>query len=466
MLIAVALLVTLAPQQHALDAAGADMRAGRFAAAAKQYEAYLREAPGSGPALLGLATCYIRTGRRQAAIRMLRRYIKVAPDSERGHSALGLMLYETGRFSEAAPELERALRLDPAQGSAIEPLARTYLLQGRASDAVALLRPAVTLPGAGEQRILLLATALIRTGDVAGAASLLQNLLSRNERCGAEVYAAAAWSYTLLKDARSAAALCEKGMRLYPDSDEISAVYVSLPPEVLAERLAARHAAAEQSADVNELVALARALSDMDPGRKTAAPEMAAQLLGRALKLAPRNPSVHYQYGRALSLRAKPETILAAWEKALSLNPPAELAVMLQTQIARARRSQSDFPGAARAFRAALKINRTLPRPRPDAAFEYVLFFNAEGQPGEARSLLAEIMRWDPLFLPAHIERARDLAVREQWAAAAESAGFVLNNAGNKMELLRPAHAMLARAYAALNQPEKARVHQAWIEAH
>jgi tetratricopeptide (TPR) repeat protein len=278
-------------------------------------------------------------------------------------------------------------------------------------------------------------------------------------------YALAARSLFKAGEYRKAAETCERGMQAFPNSEPIEAVYLALPAEVLAEGLATWFERAQRTSDVTELITLGRVLSDLDPGRKTQGPEMAERLLARAIELAPANPSAWYNYGRAFRLRGRPEAMFAAWQKALSLNPDDKLKIQIYTHIARQKRANSPAE-AEQAFRAALETNRRLPVHRPDAAFEYFLFLKAQARPEDARPLLREILRWDPQFPPARMERARSFAALEQWAPAIEDCEFVLRIAGESTNLLRSAHGLLARAYQVTNQPAKARVHQAWIESH
>ncbi|MCA1601788.1 MAG: tetratricopeptide repeat protein, partial [Acidobacteria bacterium] len=154
------------------------------------------------------------------------------------------------------------------------------------------------------------------------------------------------------------------------------------------------------------------------------------------------------------------------WEKALALSPAGELRLQILIKIGGAKLELSDFEGAEHAFKAALEINRKLPRRHPEAMLEYVRFLQLRSRPAEAETLLHEILRWNPLSPHAHVELAKLLAARGRWDKVVEEAEFVLRNAGEDEELLRSAHMLLARAYLRLNQPEKAQRHRAWLESH
>jgi tetratricopeptide (TPR) repeat protein len=266
-------------------------------------------------------------------------------------------------------------------------------------------------------------------------------------------------------DYRAAAIVLERGMLADPNSDAIESVYLSLPAGILAARLAERFERAQGTTDVNELIALGRVLSDLDPHRKTESPKLAIELLKKAIRLAPDNSSAYYNYGRALRTVAAPAGMFAAWEKALSLHPDAELAIQIHTRIARQRVAMGEADAAGRAFHAAHEINRKRSPGSARWAWEYFRFLRAQSLTEEAQKLLDEILAWDPRFVPAVLERARLSVTREEWPEGIEDAEYVLRYAEGNAEIERGAHALLARSYHAVNQPRKARLHEAWIEA-
>jgi tetratricopeptide (TPR) repeat protein len=261
--------------------------------------------------------------------------------------------------------------------------------------------------------------------------------------------------------------LCERGMRVYPNSDRIEVVYLSLPAEILAQRLAERYGQVQQTQDVRELIALGRVVSDLDPHRLAAGGQLAEPLLARAIELAPDNPSAYYNYGRALRIARRYPEMFAAWDKALLLKPGDELKVLIYTRIGKARLALSEPPSAAEtAFRAALASNRKLTTPDAASAYEYFLFLKERSDLDASNALLEEILRWQPLFVPALMERAKLSADREDWSKVIKECDNVLRYADGNAMLLRSAHSLLARAYQALSQPEKARIHAAWVESH
>ncbi|HXG66169.1 MAG TPA: tetratricopeptide repeat protein [Blastocatellia bacterium] len=446
----------------ALASADAAMRAGRFADAALAYETWLKAHPNAKGVLLALGICYTQLGRQDEAVATLRRYLKLDPRSAAGRAALGIALLDGAKTAQAKAELETAVRLNPRQADAIAALARIHLVEGKADKAVALLRP-LAASGASDETQALLGDALIKAGQARAAIAMLERHLQANPRSGPQLYAMTAWAHLKAGDTARAAEVCEQGMRIYPDS-EIDAVYLSLPAPVLAERIGARIERLQNAPDVPELIAVGRVLIDADPAQKTRANEIAQRLLAHAIELAPDSASAHYHYGRALS-RSSLERALGEWEKALALSPDGELRLRILMKIGAAKLELSDFEAAEHAFRAALEINRQLPKRNPEAMLEYVRFLQLKSRPAEAETLLHEVLSWNPLSPQAHLERAKLLAARGQWNRVVEEGEFVLRNAGEDGELLRAAHMLLARAYYRLNQPEKAQWHQSRIES-
>ncbi len=451
------LVAFLCPAAHSQSLASAEaaMTAGRYETAAREYEAWFKTNPQSKDAMLALGICYLQLGRIDDAVVMLRRHLKLAPQSAAGHAALGISLFDGAKTTEAKKELELALRLKANQSDAAEALARIYLLEGTPEAAIPLLQSL-----SGEEAILLLGDALARAGRAREAAEKLEQRLPSTPR----LYAATAWAYRKAGNAAKVAEICEAGMRLYPDS-EIEAVYLSLPAPFLAERIGARIQKLQTAPDAAELIALGRVLIDADTAGKTRANEIGQRMLAHAIQLAPDNASAHYNYGRSL-LQLQPAEALKAWQTALTLNPGPDLRLQILTKVAAAKLDLSEFDAADAAFRAALAVNRTLPKQNPDSAIEYVRFLQLRSRPEEAETLLRETLRWNPLSRPAHLELAKLLAARAQWAQVVEEGEFVLRNAGEDLELQRGARLLLARAYARLNQPQKARPHQAWLESH
>src|SRR5262245_23889650 len=368
-----------------LASADAAMRAGRFADAAVAYETWIKAHPNAKEVMLALGICYLQLGRQNEAVATLRRYLKLVPRSAAGHAALGIALLDGANTAQAKAELETAVRLDPKHVDAVEALARVYLVEGKAGKAVALLRP---LTAMSDETRALLGDALIKVGQARAAADMLERHLQATPRSSSQIYATAARAHLKAGDLASAAETCERGMRIYPDS-EIEAAYLSLPAPFLAERIGARIERLQNAPDAAELIAVGRVLIDADPARKTRANEIAQRLLAHAIELAPMSASAHYNYGRALRQNSL-EPALREWEKALALDPGGELRLQILIKIGAAKLDLSDFEGSEGAFREAREINRKLPRRIPEAMLEYVRFLQLRSRPEEAEALLHE----------------------------------------------------------------------------
>lgn len=459
----VCLTAAAQPVSAPLAAADAAMQAGRFADAARTYESWLKAHPNATEVLLALGICYVQLERRDEAVATLRRHLKLAPQSAAGFAALGIALLDGARTAEAKAALETAVRLNPKQNDAVEALARIYLVEGRADRAAVLLRPLIT-SSPNDETLALSGDALIRSGQAREAAAILERRLQASPRSAAQIYALAAWAHLRAGDQARAAAICEQGLRLWPDS-EIEAAYLALPAPFLAERISARIEQLQKAPDAAEMIALGRTLIDADPARRTRANEIAQRLLAHAIQLSPNNASAHYNYGRALS-QSSAERALAEWERALALNPDDELRLQILLKIGAAKLDLSDFESAEQAYKSALETGRRLPRRSSEAAIEYVRFLHLRSREAEAEALLNETLSRNPFSPQAHLELAKLLTRRGQWARVVEEGEFVLQNSGEDEELLRATHLLLARAYLKLNQPEKARRHQAWVESH
>jgi predicted Zn-dependent protease len=83
----------------------------------------------------------------------------------------------------------------------------------------------------------------------------------------------------------------------------------------------------------------------------------------------------------------------------------------------------------------------------------------------EQQRLFDEILRWEPSFAPARLERAKLLARRNHPEQAVVEANKALAQASGNKELERMGHIFLAKTYFTLGRRQEARLHQAWIEA-
>jgi tetratricopeptide (TPR) repeat protein len=365
------------------------MAAQKYPEAAHDYEALLKLRPGDPEARFALGVCYTQMDRLGEAAVELRRYVALQPLSAEGRAALGSVLMAQGLAEDARPQLEIALRLDPSQADAVKDLARCYNLSGEPARAVAVLRPVVSAAPAATEARYLLAAALLSSGDAASASRELDRMLATDSRSPADVYNLSARAQQKLGNLPKAIELCERGMRLYPYAAPLEAVYLALPPEILAKRIDSRLAAlnALTTPDAGELLALARVIMDW-PQTAKQIPGIAEALAARAVSLQPLDPWTRFHYARALGCVRNYAEAAGALESALAMKPDGELQVLIHTRLASLEQMQAHPDRAHEAFVTAMTINRKLPKPNPDAACAYAKFLREQAQPEEAAAVV------------------------------------------------------------------------------
>ncbi len=452
--------------ERALESAESLMRAGKVAAAATAYERIIRQRPHFAEAYFALGVSYAQLGKLTEAASALRSYLKLSPNSADGHAMLGILLLGNSRIAEARPELEEALRLDSSQTEAAKALGRVYNIEGVPAKVIPLVGPLVKSPAADDEARRILARALLSTGDVTSANVILSRMLAAGPKISEQTYLLAGMAAKDAGDISKALEICERGLRAYPMSERIEGLYGSLPPEVLVARTKQRAERLERDPnDVDELIAIGRLMIVADQGRRSGALDAASNFLARAVELDPTNAMALFQDGRCLRAQTKTQEALAVFRKALPLARNAEMNMHVLAQIG-VSETALDHAGAAReAFEESLRINRKLESPVPEDAFEYYKFLRQRGGKRESDALISEILRWEPLYAPALLERARELAARQQPQKAIEDALLVTKNSEDP-ELLRSAHYFLVKTYHSLGEDKSAEVHAGWITSH
>lgn len=447
------------------ESALARMAEQKYPEAARDYEALLKLHPQDHEAHFALAVCYTEMDRLSEAAAELRRYVELEPRSAEGRATLGSVLMAQGLAEDARPQLEIALRLDPSQADAAKDLARCYNLSGEPARAVAVLRPVVSADRADTEARYLLAGARLNSGDAAAAAEELDQMLAVDPGSPADIYDLSARAQQVLGNLPKAIDLCERGMRLYPYAAQLEAVYLRLPPEILAKRIDTRleRLNAATQADPGELLALARVIMDW-PQTAKQIPGTAVELAARAVAVQPRDPWTRFHYARSLGCVRKYAEAAEALELALAMEPGAELQVLIHTRLASLEQMQSHPDRAREAFLTAMAINRKLPKPNPDVACEFARFLREQAQSAEARAVVEEALRWAPFHAPARLERAKFLADDNRGYEVIREATFVVRNSQDE-ELLRSAHYLLARAYHLVGDKAHARSEQSWLES-
>jgi Tfp pilus assembly protein PilF len=161
----------------------------------------------------------------------------------------------------------------------------------------------------------------------------------------------------------------------------------------------------------------------------------------------------------------KPEEAAAAFSKALSVVHDDELRVLILGQIGFTETHFSHFDAADEAFRKSLELNRKLDHHIPESALLYYKFLVLRERDAEWHALLDEILRWEPLYAPAMLERAKNYLAGEQPEKALEAALLVTRNTEDP-ETLRSAHFLLVKIYRMTGNDKQAEVHANWIKSH
>lgn len=305
----------------------------------------------------------------------------------------------------------------------------------------------------------------VRSEHFAEAVTALEGMLQKDPHAGAEAYRLLAFAEYKLQQNAAAITASEQGLTLYPASQPLAELYVSLlrqglPPE---EQQAHLDAMAKRAPQLPVLLkARGEALLAQDP-----ASQPALQLLASAMKRAPQDPEAHFFYGEAACFNKQDALCVRELTQAHALAPKNQYANMqLYTMIAVAEDRQRKPASAALAFARSFEANQQLKNPSPYAALKYVDFLLAQGKPKEAEPIIAKILEWDEACGPAHFERAKILAQQGVPEAAVGEAEQALKDARVSPAELRSYHAFLAKTYFALGRQSDAQIHQDWIEAH
>jgi tetratricopeptide (TPR) repeat protein len=260
-----------------------ELAEGNLQAAQKWLESALELEPELVEARGNLAMLYAKKGDLISAEKLLRQALEDDPNYKEGHLNLGLILAEENRKSDAETELDKAIALAPKDPATLSTAGKAKLKMGRVSDGVALLRQVVDLAPDLAAPHLDLAVAL------ADSYNLPASLVETGEAVRLAPESAVAHFY--------------RGRVLY-DLGRIN----EAQPEF------------ETACRLNEQMPEPRyflALIDKQNGKY----ELAANLLEATLKLQPSNATAWYMLGQCLESESKTAQALAAWRKAIEIDP-------------------------------------------------------------------------------------------------------------------------------------------------
>jgi tetratricopeptide (TPR) repeat protein len=250
------------------------------------------------------------------ALASFQNVVRLAPSSELGHSALGAVLVRLGRLDEGIHELERALAIQPGDASAQLNLALAYEQSGQPAKAIPLFANLDAASRASKHALApaVLATyarALAATGRLKAAASRMKEATARDPH-NADFENDLGTLYAQLEDWLNAKLAFAAAVEARPD--------FALAHLRLGLTLQALH----------------------QPG--------ALDELTKASQLAPRDPKVALELGKALAGAGQDEKALPILQQALALDPAStSTAYQLGLVLERLDRVQDAIPLLQRA---------------------------------------------------------------------------------------------------------------------
>ena len=150
---------------------------GRFAEAAREYQAALAVNPDYVAAHINLGAVLMVQGQADEAIDHLRAAARLDPDSAGAHYNLGIAFGYQGQLAESARHYREAIRSEPNYAEAHNNLGQVLSAQGRLADAIQHLREAGRLmPDSADIRNNL-GAALWRQGNLEAAISYFRRAL-------------------------------------------------------------------------------------------------------------------------------------------------------------------------------------------------------------------------------------------------------------------------------------------------
>ncbi len=183
--------------QIVMNLGSAFVDVGRFEEAAESYRKAIELRPDFWDAQLGVATALAKLGRPDEADVYCRRAMELAPDTPDVYNTMGMILVAKGKLDESIEAFTQAAEKFPGIASARLNLARVYAVQGRLDDAIAECRKSIAmLPHQAAYDYL--AELLEKNGQAGQAAAVCEeglkkfpedeNLLLRRERLSMEQY--------------------------------------------------------------------------------------------------------------------------------------------------------------------------------------------------------------------------------------------------------------------------------------
>jgi len=157
--------------------ASEEYEAGRYAVAAAQLEALLKELPQSFEVHELLALTYSAESQDSKANQHFDAAARIRPSSAAAHTNLAANLVRLGQSARAEGEFKRALKIDPSGFQANHDLGEFYAQSGRIGAAIPFFEQAQGIDPASYENGYDLSLAYLETGKLPEATQLVQGLL-------------------------------------------------------------------------------------------------------------------------------------------------------------------------------------------------------------------------------------------------------------------------------------------------
>lgn len=276
--------------------------------------------------------------------------VRLAPDAVQGHSALGAVLIRMGRTTEGITQLERALAIKPSDGSTQLSLALAYEQGGQPAKALPLFQELEAAAHTSKQALssAVLASsarAFAATGQLQPAITRMKEAAAREPR-NFEYQDDLGSLYAKLQDWPNAKLAFSAALAARPDS-AIAHLHFGLSLQALAQPGALDELTkAHRLAPRNPIVALELGKALAAAGQD----EQALPVLQQASALDPESTSASYQLGLVLERLDRMQEAIPLLQKAVEANPEnGEALTNLGMALCLAQRAKEAIPFLQRA---------------------------------------------------------------------------------------------------------------------
>jgi len=266
-------------------------------------------------------TAALLRGDLKAALADFQNVVRLAPGAEQGHSALGAVLVRLGRTNEGIGELEKALAIQASDSSAQLNLALAYEQSGQAAKALPLFQKLEAGAQAAKHALspavlASFARALAAAGQLGPATTKMKEAAEREPR-NFEYQDEMGSLYAKLQDWEKAKLAFSAALTIRPDS-AIAHLHLGLNLQALAQPGALEELAkAHELAPRNPLVALELGKALAAAGQD----EQALPVLQQASALDPKSTTAAYQLGLVLERLDRVQEAIPLLERAAAANP-------------------------------------------------------------------------------------------------------------------------------------------------